>query len=274
VAPGHAGRATAIVFAGNSLALVLGTPVATFVGQVIGWRAGTAVIGAAAALTVMALLYALPPLASESPDADVRSRLAAVPAALRSRSLFAVCGATVLVVVGHFVAYTYIARLVQRDAGFTGVVLSALLLAYGLAGIVGIGVIGRTTDRRPRRAAAGCALTITVALAVLAALGPGSGIATIAAVVGWGGAFTAIPVCLQAAVLRVAPESPDTASALYVVSFQVGIGGGALLGSVLVGGGRLAQLPAVGLALAGMGTIVVLAARRAFPSIGGPAVTG
>jgi predicted MFS family arabinose efflux permease len=274
VAPGNAGRATAIVFTGNSLALVLGTPVATFLGQVIGWRAGTAVIGAAAALTVMALLYALPPLASESPDADVRSRLAAIPAALRSRSLFAVCGATVLVVVGHFVAYTYIARLVQRDAGFTGVVLSALLLAYGVAGIVGIGVIGRTTDRRPRRAAAGCALTITVALAVLSALGPGSGIATIAAVVGWGSAFTAIPVCLQAAVLRVAPESPDTASALYVVSFQVGIGGGALLGSVLVGGGRLAQLPAVGLALAGMGTMVVLTARRAFPSIGGPAVTG
>jgi predicted MFS family arabinose efflux permease len=70
-------------------------------------------------------------------------------------------------------------------------------------------------------------------------------------------------------VLRVAPESPDTASALYVVSFQVGIGGGALIGSFLVGAGRLVQLPVVGLALAGLGTVMVLAARRAFPSIGG-----
>ena len=70
VAPGKAGRATAIVFTGNSLALVLGTPVATFLGQVIGWRAGTAVIGAVAAVMVVALLATLPPLASESPDVD------------------------------------------------------------------------------------------------------------------------------------------------------------------------------------------------------------
>jgi len=50
-----------------------------------------------------------------------------------------------------------------------------------------------------------------------------------------------------------------------VVAFQIGIGGGALAGSILVDAGWLAGLPVVGMALAAAGTLVVLAARRAFP---------
>jgi predicted MFS family arabinose efflux permease len=75
-------------------------------------------------------------------------------------------------------------------------------------------------------------------------------------------------VCLQAAVLRVAPRSADTASALYVVAFQIGIGGGALAGSLLVNAGELAVLPAAGLALAAIGLLIVLLSPRAFPARG------
>ena len=104
-----------------------------------------------------------------------------------------------------------------------------------------------------------------MALAALLTIGPGSAGYTIAAIVVWGAAFTALPVCLQSAVLRVAPRSPDTASALYVVAFQVGIGGGALIGSVLVDGGHLAALPLAGFVFAALGTMVLLASRKAFP---------
>lgn len=265
-APGRTGRATAIVFTGNSLALVLGTPLATALGQVLGWRAATAVVGAAALASVVALRGTLPPLPADTPGGGLRARITAIPAALRSRSLAAVCAVTVLVVTGHFIPYTYIAVLVRRDAGLTGLALSVVLLVYGVAGIAGIGLTGWATDRRPRLAAAGCAVTLTVALAVLAAAAPGSAVVTVAAVAAWGAAFTAVPVALQSAVLRVAPQSADTASALYVVTFQVGIGGGALAGSVLVNSGLVAQLPLTGTLLAAAGTVLLLAARRAFPS--------
>jgi hypothetical protein len=96
-------------------------------------------------------------------------------------------------------------------------------------------------------------------------------VVTVAAVAAWGAAFTAIPVALQSAVLRVAPQSADTASALYVVTFQVGIGGGALAGSVLVNSGLLSQLPLTGTLLAAAGAALLLAARRAFPSRPGKA---
>ncbi len=270
VSPGKAGRATAVVFTGNSLALVLGTPAATALGQLVGWRAGAAVVSAVAAVTAAVLLVVLRPLPSDSSGGGVRSRLAMIPAALRSRTLFAVCAVTVLVVVGHFTAYTYIASLIRRDAGLGGLALSAVLLAYGMAGMAGIGIIGRTTDRRPRLAAAACTLTLTLALAILYTLGPGSAASTVTAVVAWGAAFTAVPVCLQAAVIRVAPRSVDTASALYVVAFQIGIGGGALAGSMVVDAGGLAHLPLVGMAAAAAGSVVLLVARSAFPPVAAP----
>ena len=95
-----------------------------------------------------------------------------------------------------------------------------------------------------------------------------AGAATVTAVILWGAAFTAFPVTGQAAVLRVAPRSADTASALYVVAFQIGIGGGALPGSVLVDAGLLSALCVVGTALATAGLLLTLAARRAFPANG------
>ena len=199
--PGQAGRATALVFVGNSLALVGGVPLGTALGHAIGWRFAMAALGVVAVVSTVALRRVLPPL-STPPDAPVavpaepggptarttvRSQLAGVPAALRSGPLLAVCFVTVAAATGQFAAYTYI---------------------------------------------------------------------------------TALPVVLQAAVLRVAPRSADTASALYVVAFQIGIGGGALAGSLLVNAGLLAVLPVAALALAVIGLLIVLAARRAFPPRG------
>jgi predicted MFS family arabinose efflux permease len=289
--PGQAGRATALVFAGNSLALVGGIPLGTALGHAVGWRAAMAAIGLAAVLSAVALRQVLPGLradpagpaapgasaAEEGPAGTagttppgVRARLAAIPAALGSGPLLAVCAVTMIVVIGHFAAYTYITALVRRDAGLSGLGLSAVLFGYGAAGVLGIVVAGRITDPRPRRANAASVGGVVLALAALATVAHGSTVGTVTAVVVWGAGFTAMPVCLQAAVLRVAPRSADTASALYVVAFQIGIGGGALAGSLLVNAGLLAVLPVAGLALAAAGLVVVLASPRAFPARGTP----
>ena len=87
---------------------------------------------------------------------------------------------------------------------------------------------------------------------------------TVIAVLAWGAAFTAIPVPLQSAVLRVAPRSQDAASAVYVVAFQIGIGGGALVGERLVVAGQLHALPVLGAALAFVAVLITLSARRVF----------
>jgi predicted MFS family arabinose efflux permease len=272
--PGQAGRATALVFAGNSLALVGGVPIGTALGHAVGWRFAMAALGVVAVVSMVALRRVLPPLSTEPATRDpgrpaargtVRGQLASVPAALRSGPLLAVCVATTVAATGQFAAYTYITALVQRDAGLTGLALSAVLFGYGAAGIGGIALAGRISDGRPRLATAASLTAMVLALALLASLAHGSTVGTVASVALWGAGFTALPVVLQAAVLRVAPRSADTASSLYVVGFQIGIGGGALIGSLLVNAGLLAVLPVAALALAAIGLVIVLAARRAFP---------
>jgi len=50
------------------------------------------------------------------------------------------------------------------------------------------------------------------------------------------------------------------------VAFQIGIGGGALAGSLLVDAGLLPAIPVVAAALAAAATALVLAARQTFPA--------
>jgi predicted MFS family arabinose efflux permease len=109
-----------------------------------------------------------------------------------------------------------------------------------------------------------CVGVVVVSLAALA-IGPGT-VGTVLAVLGWGIGFTAIPVSLQSAAMRVAPDAHEASSAVYVVAFQIGIGGGALVGDRLVASGHLGVLPTAAAiaALAALG--LVFASRKAFPS--------
>ena len=66
VAPGQGGRATALVFTGNSVALVLGVPLGTALGHLIGWRPTMAALGVVAVLSAVALRRALPTLPAPS----------------------------------------------------------------------------------------------------------------------------------------------------------------------------------------------------------------
>ena len=269
--PGLAGRATSMVFLGNSLAIVLGVPLGTALGQWLGWRTAVGVLAAAGAVCVLLLIRLLPvlPALPQDRDTSTAARLRASVTILRSGPVAAVCLITVVLVVGHFAAYTYIAPLVRRDGGLEGVALSALLLGYGAAGVLGTWFVGRHVDRRP-----GPLLTAMLALMAvsLVALVPVLGVVpTVLAALLWGGTFTAIPVCLQAAILRVAPQARDAASAVYVVAFQIGIGAGALIGERLVGTGRLGVLPIVGAALALASAVMVWRSRVAFPSGAEPA---
>jgi predicted MFS family arabinose efflux permease len=260
---GRSARGTAIVFAGSSLAIVLGTPIGTAVGNVFGWRVAMAVVGVAGAASVAALVVKLPRLSGEADAVGAIRALTAIPDVLRNRLLATVCVTTVVLVIGNFTAYTYISLIVKRDSGLHGIALASVLLAYGAAGVIGNAVVSPMVDARPRRAMIIATGGVGVALVLLSA---GSGVPlTVAAVLVWGFAAVAAPVALQTAVLRVAPTVRDTASAVYVVAFQIGIGGGALLGGLFVSHDLIGELSIVGSVTAAGALALVLTSVRAFP---------
>ncbi|WP_184957114.1 MFS transporter [Paractinoplanes abujensis] len=265
--PGQAGRATALVFVGNSLAIVLGVPLGTALGQWLGWRAAIGAVTLGGAICVLLLLRVLPKLPPRPHDLGTRpaAQLRAAVAIVRNPQVALLCLITAVLVIGHFAAYTYIAPLVRRDAGLEGAGLSLLLLGYGAVGLVTNFAVGRHVDRRPGTVLVALLSVLAVAAGLLA---PVLGLVpTVIVTLLWGGAFTAIPVILAAGPLRIAPRARDAASALYVVAFQIGIGGGALLGERMVRAGHLGVLPLVTAGLAVTAVVLVLTAgRRVFPA--------
>jgi predicted MFS family arabinose efflux permease len=103
---GHAGRATSLVFVGNTTALVVGVPLGTALGQAAGWRVAVAVLALAGALSAAALLVLLPALPANAADlaSGVAARLRIAATVIRSRGVAVVCLVTVVMVVGHLVA--------------------------------------------------------------------------------------------------------------------------------------------------------------------------
>jgi predicted MFS family arabinose efflux permease len=262
---GQAGQATALVFVGNSLAIVLGVPLSTALGQWLGWRVALGAMAVGGVISLLALVKVLPKLPALPHDLGTRTgeQLRAAVRIIRNREVALLCLITTVLVIGHFASYAYLAPLVRRDGGLEGLGLSALLLGAGAAGLLTNLAIGRHVDRRPGVLMIGALAVIAVSVALLApVLGP---VPTWICALLWGGAFAATPACLQATVLRVAPRARDAASAVYVVAFQVGIGGGAFVGERFLQAGWLGALPVFTAVLAAVACAAVVAARRAFP---------
>jgi predicted MFS family arabinose efflux permease len=226
VVPAHSvGKAMAIVFSGNSIALAVGAPLGTMVGAVLSWRASFLVLAGVAALLGLLAVWLLPAAADSG-----RESIPSLRAALAVRGVIAVAVAWPLLVLAHFTLFTYIAPFLL-SSGLPGNAVSLSLSVIGVASLGGIWIAGITTDSRPRRS---LLVTVAVLLGVfglLPALG-GSWAGAMALLALWGIAFGAMGIYNQAAILRAGGEHRDAANSLTVVTIQLGIAVGAAYGGL------------------------------------------
>lgn len=220
---------------GTSIATVVGVPLASVVGDAVGWRAtfgGSAVLTLLGAVALALTLPSVPP----HPTAGLRM----LREALRNGRLMAGIGCVVLVALGNFAAYPYIRIAIERvDAGTT----TWMLLAWGLGGLVGTVLAGLLARwLRPLAAAAPVALSGALLLTAAATSVP----VLAAAVVLWGLAMSMMPVITQLWVTRVEPERAESAMSLQVTAFQVAITAGSALGGALLDGHGVQSLLLVG----------------------------
>ena len=259
VPPSHAGRATMSIYVGTSLALVIGSPLTAAMSLMWGWRLAAVCVTVAAALVTMAAWLLLPAMVL---SADQLKCVGPRARHHRNRALIVVSLITMVGVTGHFVSYTYILVIIRDVVGVRGPNLAWVLAAYGAAGVIAVGLVGRSLDRRPKSAVILCMAGLTAAFVVLTALAFGRGPAVATALIGtgaivlWGAMATAVSPMMQAAAMRNGADDPDGASGLYVTAFQVGIMAGSLAGGLLYERGVALMLTAsAGLmtaALAGM----------------------
>jgi predicted MFS family arabinose efflux permease len=253
--PHRAGRATAVVFAGNSLAFLFGLPLSSWLGATIGWRPAVLAVAGAAALSAVAIRATVDPMPAE--HAPPQQGPSTLRRTLTDRSLAAVNATTLIVVLGHLTAFTYITVIIADYVHLTGPATSGLLLVHGTAGLLGLALIGRHVDRRPRATALIVTGGFVACMLALLVVGPSSGAVAGAAVVLWAVPAAGMSVVLQAAVLRVARVRQDLASAVYIVAYQVGIGGGAAIGGLFLDHGALPLAVATTAACGLVGAVVV-----------------
>jgi len=238
-------RAAGRVAVGATSALVVGTPLATAIGQLAGWRVAMLVVAALAltlALVVARVLPALPPEHAHLPRSA-----GGVLETLRSRALMVLFGMTVVMVTAHFAFWTYISPFADERLGVRGTAFTVLLLVYGAVSVVGSSLGGPLVDWGPVagvRVAAGAWFVVTVG--VWAATAAGLHGVAIVLVVLWGGLFSVLAPSAGLAVLRRSSgPRAETANALQGIVFQVGILTGSALGALLYSTRHLAQIPLV-----------------------------
>ncbi|GAA5191392.1 MFS transporter [Rugosimonospora acidiphila] len=224
LAPARHGRAVAVVGSGVALALALGVPAATAVGAAVGWR--WAFAGCAVAMLVLAALMAV--VLPAEPRGAEPVRRPPVLGALRTRRALPVSLAIVVLTLGHYTPFTYLTPLL-RESGVGPRQISIALLGYGCAGVLGVLAAGAVADRRPLPALLAAATLTAVSLLVLGAT---RGVPALTVMVVWGLTFGTLPTLIQTVALRaVPPDALDAAPAVVNAAFNVGIAGGAFLGS-------------------------------------------
>jgi MFS transporter, DHA1 family, inner membrane transport protein len=252
------GRAVAITLGGGSLAFVLGVPLGTALGQWLGWRAAFAALAALVAVGTLLVWRFLPRVdhlaAQDAPDAGAKG-------GGRGQSIGGVvllCAITGVVMIGQYTFYTYVAPYFSREAGLGEAAVSPLLFAYGIAGAAGLAIVGAYLGRWPRVGLVVSLATTILAVGLLAAL-PRVPIVAVSAFALWGLALGGLPALLQTRLLHVAPARlRDTASAFFTTAFNIGIGGGALVGAIVLETLGLRAIPVVYLGILVLALAVVL----------------
>ncbi|MFG6176092.1 MFS transporter [Halomonas sp. THAF12] len=240
-------RAMALIFSGVAGASVLGVPAGTWLGEHTDWRIAFGSLAGLSLVVTIALWWLLPSLPAQQPV-----RLSNLAGQFASRGVRVGVAVTALIVMGHFAAYTFVSPILQQIAGIPLASVSALLLCYGGAGLLGNFLAGSAAGRHPYATVLVIPLLLAVATLAFPWLGRESATA-IGLLMLWGAVFGSISVSLQTWILKSALNT-EAATALMAFVFNLSIGIGAMAG------GRVVDAIGLSGVLLGAGALFALAA--------------
>ena len=221
-------------------------PLGTWIGQTFGWRATFWAVTGLGVIALAAIATLLPNTLTKAPPA----RLIDQVRVLGSGRLLIVFAMTALGYGGTFVAFTFLAPILQEITGFSEGAVSLILVLYGIAIAIGNIAGGKIANRDPVKALVGLFLAQAVVL-VLFTFTATSQVLTLVTLASLGFLSFATVPGLQLYVVQLAkqhrPGAVDVASALNIAAFNLGIAIGAWLGGVIVASSLgLGMTPVVG----------------------------
>ncbi|WP_382322059.1 MFS transporter [Hydrogenophaga sp. UC242_50] len=241
-----AASAIATMFSGLTVALVTGVPLGTFIGQHFGWRATFLAVAALGIVAIVGSLLFVPRKLAHSQPASLLQQLAV----LRQPRLLLVYAMTAVGYGGTFVAFTYLAPMLQQVTGFQASAVGGVMLAYGLSVAVGNLWGGRLADRKGPIPALKIIFSLLALVLLVLTFTVSNPWLMVLTVLAWGAVAFGNVAGLQVYVVqqaeRFAPRAIDVASGLNIAAFNLGIALGAWGGGWIVDGIGLRHTPWIG----------------------------
>ena len=242
----QAARAIALMFTGLTVALVTGVPLGTWIGQQFGWQSTFLAVALLGVVAMVGSWLLVPGAIGGARPAGLAEQFAV----LKKPRLLLVYAITTLGYGGSFIAFTYLAAILQDVAGFAPSSVGLTMLVYGVSVAAGNIWGGRLADRKgPVRALQIVFALLAAVLAVLSFTAPHP-VLVVATVLAWGAvAFGNVPGLQLYVVQRAERDAPgalDMASSLNIAAFNLGIALGAWGGGLVVGHAGLMATPPIG----------------------------
>ncbi|MHA7113343.1 MFS transporter [Pseudomonas promysalinigenes] len=257
VPPDKRAGAVAAMFMGLTLATIGGVPLATWFGELLGWRTAFWGIAGLGLVAMASLWFALP-------DVPL-PKSAGVMAEIRVLGRGPVLAALALTVVGSsamFTVFTYIAPILHSQAQASTSFITAMLVLFGIGLTLGNVWGGKAADRSVDRTLIVSLLVLIAVLLVLPATF-GWSLPTALAILLWGIASFALVPPLQMRVMDAAKDAPNLASAVNIGAFNLGNAIGAALGGAVINAGLgYSAVAFAGASMAALGLVLTLAWRN------------
>jgi len=250
-------RAISLMFAGLTVANIIGVPAATALADAFGWRLAFALIAAVGLLAIGAIAMLVPADLAHAPV-----RLRAELHAFTNPLVWLALGVGTLGFAGVFATYSYITPTLRTLSGAGSFAVTIALALFGIGSAVGNLLAGRLADRAllPAIYIALGSLAAVLALFALTVHAEVTALATVCAI----GVATGLVIPpVQLWVMRLAGDAPTLAAASVQSGFNIANAVGATLGGVVIGAGFGYTAPSlVGAVLALAGLCLALVSGR------------
>ena len=248
--------AVARVMMGLTLAMLLGNPIATFLGQYFGWRSAFVLVGLIAVCTI-AMVWRFVPQRHDEVRSDPRKELKA----FTLPQVWMALGIASIGFAGMFCVFSYLAPTMLEVTRVAPQWIPFGLAAFGLGGIVGNIVGGKLFDRLQFRAV-GLVLAWSV-LVLLFFTFAAANLWSLLLGIGLVGTMIALAAPLQIRLMDIAHEAPSLAAASNHAAFNLANALGPWLGGMAITAGLgWTSTGYIGAAMALLGLGLYVVARR------------
>ncbi|WP_310620564.1 MFS transporter [Flexibacterium corallicola] len=261
--PEERAKSVALVYAGIPLALILGIPAGSLIGDMFGWRAS---FGLAAAFCAMAWLFVflfVPPVKALGNVASTGKGLGAL-----APSLYIYFAITFISSAAFFTLVGLIGPTVRLLTGFSSGGVAAIQLLAGISALIGIrGAAKLSSFGAPYKVPAYFALMILALLVIVPSLSWHRAetvglIVTVISVLAGPASQFAIGLTMQTQIAQSVSREATLAFSVNTSFTYLGQGLGIILGGVAADLWGIERAPLMGIALAAIGLLLSLTLRH------------